>query len=136
MLSVVLNSLHKTRRTTLPLTVGLLVLIVAVFGWGLHYKMSLYRSKHTIGHHWQPATLLTERERPLALQGGVHHEPESFTAVRLIFLPLLFLALDLLIPGKLRMCYARLQSRRSWLLCLKARFSPFFFRPPPTVLSL
>lgn len=131
--SAVLNSLPKTRRAVLPLTVGLLALGIAVFGWGLHYELSLYHSEHTIGHHWQPASLFTERERPLALHGVIHNDPEFFTAVSLGFLPLLFLAFDLLIRGRLRMCYAHLQSRRSWRLCVAASLNPFFFRPPPAV---
>lgn len=131
-----LNPSPKNRRAVLPLTIGLLALGIAVFGWGLHYKMSLYRSKHIAGHHWQAANLLTERERPSALHTAIHHEPELFTAAALTFLPLLFLALDLLACGKLRMSYARLQSARCWRLCIKASFSPFFFRPPPPILSL
>lgn len=126
----------KARRAVLPLTLGLLALGIAVFGWGLHYELSLYHSEHTIGHHWQPASVFSEKERPLALPGSVGHEPESFTAIGLSFLPLLFLALDLLTRDKLRAYSTRLQSRRSWRLCVMASFNCFFFRPPPPVLSL
>lgn len=134
--SVVLNFLPKTRRAVLPLTVGLLVLGIAVFGWGLHYELSLYHSEHTIGHHWQPASLFTERERPLALHGAAHNDPKSFAAAGFSLLPLLFLALDLLIRGKLHTHYVRQQSRRFWRLCVEAILSPYFFRPPPAFLSL
>lgn len=131
-----LNSLPKTRRAILPLTLGLLALGIAVFGWDLHYKLSLYHSEHTIGHHWQPASLFTEGERPLARYSAIHYEPVSFTTPNLRILTVLFFALGLLIHVKLRACYTRLQSRRSWLFCVKASFSSFFFRPPPPVLSL
>lgn len=131
-----LNPSPKTRRGILPLTIGLLALGIAVFGWGLHYNVSLYRSEHIVSHHWQPASLLAEEERPLALHSGFHYEPEFITAVSLSTLSLLLLAVDLLFRGKLRMRYARLQRNRSWRLYVKASFSPFFFRPPPSVLSL
>ena len=131
-----MNSSLKSRRAILPLTIGLLALGIAVFGWGLHYKLSLYHPKHIAGHHRQAANLLTERERPPAQQVTAVHEPPLFTAVGLSFLPLLYLALDLGLRRKLRVYYDRLQSRQSWRVRVKASFSSFFFRPPPAILPL
>lgn len=55
-------SLHLARRTRLP--IGKLLLLVAVFGWGLQYKLSLYhhcKPAHSTAN--PPAKLLTEAER-------------------------------------------------------------------------
>lgn len=43
----------------------LLVLAFAVFAWGLHYKLSLYRSGATCSRE-AAAKLLSQKERPLA----------------------------------------------------------------------
>jgi hypothetical protein len=43
----------------------LLVLAFAVFAWGLHYKLSLYRSE-AAQHRQAAAKLLSQKERPFA----------------------------------------------------------------------
>jgi hypothetical protein len=58
---------HDTTRRTAP-AMFLLMLAFAVFAWGLHYKLSLYRSEAT--HHRQAAAkLLSQKERPFAGTG-------------------------------------------------------------------
>jgi len=53
---------RRSRRSRLP--IGTLVLLLAVFGWGLGYKTSLYHpGKHFRAASPNPAKLLTETER-------------------------------------------------------------------------
>jgi hypothetical protein len=50
------------------LPLGLLMLSMAVFGWGLQYKLSLYQGKDSITHLAPEAKLLSQKERPAAGQ--------------------------------------------------------------------
>ena len=40
------------------------MLSMAVFGWGLQYKLSLYKGKDSISHLAPEAKLLSQKERP------------------------------------------------------------------------
>ncbi len=75
----------ENRRRAVLLPLGLLMLSMAVFGWGLQYKLSLYQSKHSIAHCAPEAKLLSQKERPATVQ-----PPDPLT--RLPLLPLVFLA--------------------------------------------
>jgi hypothetical protein len=57
------KSLGSHRRAVL-LPMGLLFLSMAVFGWGLQYKLSLYQGKDSITHLAPVAKLLSQKERP------------------------------------------------------------------------
>jgi hypothetical protein len=59
----VLLRLERTTRRNLPALL-LAMLAFAVFAWGLHYKLSLYRSE-TVQHRGPEAKLLSQRERPV-----------------------------------------------------------------------
>lgn len=61
------NSLRNSRPALL-LSMGLLMLSAAVFGWGLQYKLSLYKGKDAISHQIPEAKLLSEKERPATAQ--------------------------------------------------------------------
>jgi len=54
----------KTRRAKPALF--LVMLALAVFGWGLHYKLSLYRSRSHLARPAQAAKLLSQKERPVS----------------------------------------------------------------------
>ncbi len=56
------SSGNRHRAVLLPL--GLLMLSMAVFGWGLQYKLSLYQGKDSITHLTPAAKLLSQKERP------------------------------------------------------------------------
>jgi hypothetical protein len=52
------------QRRVVLLPIGLLLLSMAVFGWGLQYKLSLYQGKDSITHLAPVAKLLSQKERP------------------------------------------------------------------------
>jgi hypothetical protein len=56
-----------TSRCTYTIrAVGILIVALAVFGWGLHYKMSLYNSPSDHSTSVPHAKLLSQKERPAA----------------------------------------------------------------------
>jgi len=52
------------RRSYTLNVMGMLLLAVAVFAWGLHYKMSLYNTSNGLTASVPHAKLLSEKERP------------------------------------------------------------------------
>jgi hypothetical protein len=54
----------KKTRTWNVLVLSILGLAIAVFAWGLRYKLSLYESQAPSVHHVAAAKLLSNRERP------------------------------------------------------------------------
>ena len=111
------------------------MLSMAVFGWGLQYKLSLYKGKTSITHLAPEAKLLSQKERPMASQAPIAHstEPPSFPQTPALLSMTLFVALA---PALFRAA-ARLVrtgstegSRAPLPPCLDA----LFFRPPPVLL--
>ena len=62
------NTVHRAR-----LPIGTLALLLAVFGWGLHYKISLYHDLECSfsSSSVPPAKLLSEAERIHVAKGSV-----------------------------------------------------------------
>ena len=113
------------RAVLLPL--GLLMLSLAVFGWGLQYKLSLYQNKNSITHQAPVAKLLSQKERPATAQLLNARSPEApafaaFEFVAMAFLLCLTAARFLRSGGPER-------SRPPRPPCLQA----LFFRPPPVL---
>lgn len=54
------------RRISAALTgMGILFLAIAVFGWGIEYKLSLYDAPESFSTHIAQAKLLSQKERPI-----------------------------------------------------------------------
>ena len=122
------NSSGSRRAVLLPL--GLLMLSLAVFGWGLQYKLSLYQSKDSITHLAPVAKLLSQKERPVATQRLVARSPEVPA------FPFVAASILVAVASCLRRAVARYlrtgsmeKSRPSQPPCLQA----VFFRPPPVL---
>ena len=54
------------RRVSTLAGLGILVLAIAVFGWGIKYKLSLYDAPGSFSTHVAQAKLLSQKERPVA----------------------------------------------------------------------
>jgi hypothetical protein len=122
------NSSGSRRAVLLPL--GLLMLSLAVFGWGLQYKLSLYQAKTSIAHLTPEAKLLSQKERPATTRALGARTPE--VPAFLAFAAFVFVAMASL----LRQAAARYvrtgsteRSRPPRPPCLQA----LFFRPPPVL---
>jgi hypothetical protein len=119
----------RGRRAVL-LPVGLLMLSLAVFGWGLQYKLSLYQSKDSITHLAPEAKLLSQKERPAARQALPARSPEA-PAFPFVAALVLVAVASFLLRATAR--YLRTgsieRSRPSRPVCLET----VFFRPPPAL---
>jgi hypothetical protein len=115
-----------SRRAVL-LPVGLLMLSLAVFGWGLQYKLSLYQSKNSITHQAPEAKLLSQKERPATAQMLDARSPEVAALTVFAFVVMASL-LCLAVTCFLR-TGSRENSRPPRPPCLQA----LFFRPPPVL---
>jgi hypothetical protein len=64
---------RRKRYFAFLLSFGLLTLSMAVFGWGLQYKLSLYQGRSSVAHLTPEAKLLSQKERPLLGQTAAEH---------------------------------------------------------------
>src|ERR1700722_12761941 len=116
------------RRRAFLLPLSLLMLSMAVFGWGLQYKLSLYKSKNSITHLAPVAKLLSQKERPLAAQPANERPTDLPSLPQISFAVVVALA-----PGLFRATarYRRIgtieKARAPFPPCLEL----LFFRPPP-----
>ena len=69
------NPEMDTRKYHFAIGVSILLLALAVFGWGLHSKLSLYQLRPRASETLPVAKLLSERERPtdIAQQSDLNH---------------------------------------------------------------
>jgi hypothetical protein len=106
------------------------MLSLAVFGWGLQYKLSLYQAKNSIAHLTPEAKLLSQKERPATAQGLGARIPEMSA------FPVVAAFVFVAMASHLRQAAARYvrtgsmeRSRPPRPPCLQA----LFFRPPPVL---
>jgi hypothetical protein len=121
------------RRCAFLLPLGLLMLSMAVFGWGLQYKLSLYKSKDSISHLAPEAKLLSQKERPVTGQAMDVRPSEPSEPGAFPLLPaLLMLALT---PGLFQAAarYVRTGSTEGSRIPLPPCLQPISFRPPPVL---
>jgi hypothetical protein len=120
------NSLEK-RGFAFVLPLGLLMLAMAVFAWGLQYKLSLYKDKGSISHSAPAAKLLSEKERPVTAQAidSQLTQPPAFP----ILPALLMLAIVPVFDQTVR--YIRLTNAERVPTPLPYRLRTVFYRPPP-----
>jgi hypothetical protein len=119
------NSPGNRRRAVL-LPLGLLMLSMAVFGWGLQYKLSLYKSKDSISHMAPEAKLLSQKERTAAVQAPV--QLQRFSTWPVVLLALLTLGL---LQAATR--YLRFGIREAAWPPLPTCLRVLFVRPPPQI---
>jgi hypothetical protein len=128
---LLLRNWLRNGRCAFLLALGLLTLSAAVFGWGLQYKLSLYKGKDSISHQIPEAKLLSQKERTTADQ-AVSVRPSPMPV--LLLFPVLMIAA--VASGLFRAAarYARTgsleRSRPPLPPCLHA----IFFRPPPALI--
>lgn len=117
-------------RQSRIVSLGMLLLALAVFTWGVQYKLSLYDPPAKATAHMAKAKLLSEKER-----ASIANASESLLApVALPILPILFgyLASAMLIAlGRFKFAYSDSNVRASAQLPKQPSQSFFFFRPPP-----
>lgn len=124
----------RSRRWRIPLL--LLGLTVAVFTWGLQYKLSLYDPPQAVTRKMPSAKLLSADEQAAisASQLSSLASPPEKT-IRTIFTSILLLFVLKLTSPSLQPA-ARMESltaSRTWLWRRFANMNAFFFLPPPSL---
>jgi hypothetical protein len=109
---------------------GLVLVGLCVFAWGLQYKLSLYDPPHAISHRMPAAKLLTGKERPEVSPVGLYRATRpTGPAVVLVF------TLAIVLLGNARL-FAVSSSRAAWPVPVRLARSRFaaascLSRPPP-----
>jgi hypothetical protein len=108
-------------------------LALAVFTWGLQYKLSLYDPPQAISHRMIEAKLLSEEERPSPTDSSFIKDSKAAHEIGEVLVSCVFF-LSLIALGSLSE-QTELQAGRdtefSWRPCRLASLNAFFFRPPP-----
>lgn len=113
------------RRGSHWMIVTITMLSLAVFSWGVRYKVSLYNP----ANHMSAAKLLSQRERPTTFESAkVAVDPIVLPRV-----PSLFLAMGVMLAGlwSLKPVFLPKSVEPSTRLSKQPSQTFFFFRPPP-----
>lgn len=121
---------RRKRYCAFLISFGLLTLSMAVFGWGLQYKLSLYQAKSSAAHLTPEAKLLSQKERPLVgpVQTTRPVEPPAFP-----FFPALLMVALAAVSCQAAARYTRTGSLEKSRAPLPACVHAIFFRPPPVL---
>ena len=111
-------------------------LAVSVFTWGLQYKLSLYYPKHSAYHHIPEAKLLSRNEQSTATDGLMMSTKASTDIVHVGLFPLTHLVWVLGLLPISGATQTGPEHTRPWLVSLSTCLNAFFFRPPPTFVSV
>jgi hypothetical protein len=122
----------RNRRRAFLLPFSFLMLSMAVFGWGLQYKLSLYQSKDSVSHLAPEAKLLSQKERPTTGQ-ALSARPTELPP--LPFSPALLGVTLASAPGLFQSDarYVRTGSLEGSRAPMPPCVKGLFFRPPPVL---
>lgn len=116
-------------------TFAFMGLALAVFTWGLGYKLSLYDPPHASSHLIPTAKLLSQDEQAVPAKHLLTSSAKAPTEVMqpLYWGAFLFLLLVPSTQDPLGSGQKQQEVRLPWRLRFSASFSSFFFRPPPVL---
>jgi hypothetical protein len=135
MIKMAVSVAHKFRPNLSRFTFVFLGLAIAVFAWGLQYKLSLYDPPHSTSHQIPEAKLLSRDEQATVVEGLFVSGDEAGPGIAHI-LPFSLLAFVVL--GLFPRIFRRLgrQAKRPWRVSCRPGLNAFFFRPPPSLTSI
>lgn len=122
-----------SRRIYTLNAMGMLLLAIAVFAWGLQYKMSLYNASNSLSASVPHAKLLSQKERPesdvasIRLDSTRDRSPASYSIFLFASILCAFVAAETV---RTRSLPLDKRSRRQRF----ASLDYFSFRPPPELL--
>lgn len=123
-----MNAEHTSRRGSQWMIVTIAMLALAVFSWGVRYKVSLYNP----ATHMSAAKLLSQRERPATFESAkLAAEPVVHPEVRVLFA----VAMGIMLAALWSLKPTFLPKSVEHLAQLPKQPSQtfFFFRPPPVL---
>ena len=124
------NRLHLSR-----LSFVFLGLAIAVFAWGLQYKLSLYDAPGSTSRQIPEAKLLSGNEQSAAVESPLMKSANGSPGVTpgLLFTVLTSFLVGLGIAFE-PVAYRVSQERtRPWCVARRSGMAAFFFRPPPVL---
>jgi hypothetical protein len=122
-----------SRRTYTLRAMGMFILAIAVFGWGLQYKLSLYDAPDSNSNSALHAKLLSEKERPASsfdVASTRSASPQSSIFYLAFLLIAIISSLHLAVSLRARTLLKNKESRQQRYAALDF----FSFRPPPALL--
>jgi hypothetical protein len=123
----------KRGHTSIRVVMGIVFLALAVFGWGVKYKTSLYDPPGSISSHMSHAKLLSQKERPVSSNNSDLVRPSLVEAQPSFFYPAFSIAAIVLVlccTASIRML-SRAQDIDPYRRRCSFNSIYFFFRPPP-----
>lgn len=129
---------HKIRPNLSRFSFAFLGLAIAVFAWGLQYKLSLYDPPHSISHQIPEAKLLSRNEQAPLVERLFTSSTDMWPAIAQI-LPFTLLAFVLAAfqsRGTQIFRHVGGEAKRPWRISSRPALTAFFFRPPPSLTSL
>lgn len=126
---------RQSRRSFPASRLGVFLLALAVFGWGLHYKLSLYDRSASSCSQAPHAKLLSQKERPAEHRSIVFDPPRSLQVLSSVFPPLLLLCIaGLRFRSKSLFQVQNVLADEEHVRVSLAASIFFSFRPPPILL--
>jgi hypothetical protein len=125
----------KKCRTSIRVVVGTVFLALAVFGWGIKYKISLYDQPGSSSTHMSHAKLLSQKERPVSSSNLDLVRPSLLEAQSSISYPTFLIAAIVLgsyFTVSLWMLAGATDGDSYRQRCSNSIY--FSFRPPPALL--
>jgi len=122
---------HPNRTSLSRLSFVFMGLALAVFTWGLQYKLSLYDPPQAASHKMPEAKLLSKDEHALVADGVLIADtaiPAGLVLSHGVFF--LFLSAYVL-PIEAMKRRTERNRERPWSMICSAGMNAFFFRPPP-----
>lgn len=105
---------------------------MAVFGWGLQYKVSLYHGHEAASHEIPVAKLLSQKERATPTESAVTPPGSSVQPPQQVVVFLLSV-FSLCLLAELEARYWEISRRRIWSLRPQIPIRVFSLRPPPSL---
>jgi len=125
------------RRFSTLAVMGVLALTIAVFGWGLQYKLSLYQHSANHSRSVSQAKLLSQKERPTASNSLVSAGQLDLARPILVSEPTFLVAAVLFSAFAAVFLWFRVDAVLGHSSHQRLAASIFFaFRPPPSSLLL
>jgi lysylphosphatidylglycerol synthetase-like protein (DUF2156 family) len=121
-----MNVEQTRRRGSQWMIVTIAMLALAVFSWGVRYKVSLYNP----ANHMSAAKLLSQRERPATFESAkLAVDPIVLPGVRSLFA----VAMGVMLAGlwSLKLVFLPKSIEHLAQLPKQSSHTFFFFRPPP-----
>jgi hypothetical protein len=128
------NLLSTNRRLLSRFSLIFLGLGLAVFAWGLQYKLSLYDPPHSVAHQMPEAKLLSKNEQASASESQFAYQVKAKILFALICPLFLFLLRTFDLKIGPAWSHHQRERKRPWRIFSSANLYAFFFRPPPALL--